>query len=149
MQNMFDRLGLTVLSVCFKQVRHMQKTRSFETNIHKSTLHTRQDPHHSSEVNIAHQASSNNTLYKDILYLSIYNNCNAGLSRSRIYQNGIHITQKAVLQEISLSFHTGMANIASLLSLAIQEIFLKNANTRVHLEKKETPTASETQQNEA
>ena len=64
---MFDGFGFTILGVCLKQVRHMQKTCSFKTDVHESALHTRQDPYHSSEINISHQSTSNRAFNKYIL----------------------------------------------------------------------------------
>ena len=55
MQNMFDRLGFTVLRMRFKQIRHMQKAGSLKSDIYKSALHAWQDPHNPPEENITYK----------------------------------------------------------------------------------------------
>ena len=84
MQNMFDGLGFTLFRVSLKQVRHMQKTGSLETNVYESTLHTRQNPYHSSEINISDQALGADTFYEQILKNAVSHHCHSGFTRSEV-----------------------------------------------------------------
>ncbi len=63
---MFDGFGFTVLSVCLKQVRHMQKTGSLETDIYESTLHTRKNPHYPPKKYIPYKPFSIMSLYQEV-----------------------------------------------------------------------------------
>ena len=84
MQNMFDGLGFTLFRLSLKQVRHMQKTGSLETNVYESTLHPRQNPNHSSQVNIPHQAFGASALNKQILKNAVSHHCHSGFTRSEV-----------------------------------------------------------------
>ena len=69
MQNMFDGFGFTVLSVCLKQVRHMQKAGSFKTDVYESTLHARKNTNNSPPIDI-----SNNTFCTSTFNVHIQEN---------------------------------------------------------------------------
>ncbi len=84
MQNMFDRLGFPVFRMRLKQVRNMQKAGSLKPNVHESALHTRQNPYHSSEINIPDQALGADTFYEQILKNTISHHGHSGFSRSEI-----------------------------------------------------------------
>lgn len=62
----------------------MQKTGSLEPNVYESTLHTRQDPHDSTQINIPNQSSSNKTFDENILKFVVHQNGNSSFSRSCI-----------------------------------------------------------------
>ena len=84
MQNMFDGFGFTVLGVCFKQIRHMQKAGSLKTDVHESALHARQNPHHSSEVNISHQTFGTNAFDEQILKNAVSHHSHSGFARREV-----------------------------------------------------------------
>lgn len=84
MQNMFDGFGFTVFRMSLKQVRNMQKTGSLEANVHESALHTRQNPYHSSEINISDQALGADTFYEQILKNAISHHGHSGFARSEV-----------------------------------------------------------------
>ena len=84
MQNVFDGLGFTLFRVGLKQVRHMQKAGSLKANVHKCALHPRQNPHHSSQVNVAHQTFGASTLDKQILKNAVSHHGHPGFAGSEV-----------------------------------------------------------------
>lgn len=84
---LFDRAVLAVFLPRSFDVKHMQKSRAFQPDIHKGRLHTREHPQHLADIDVADKAAAGGSLNVEILQDAVDKDRHTRLARRAIDQN--------------------------------------------------------------
>ena len=86
-ESQLDLLVAGAAEVAGVEVRHMQKRRALQADVHERRLHARQHPRHAALVNVADQPALAHPLDQNLLQHPVLDDGDAGLRRRHIDQD--------------------------------------------------------------